>query len=166
MEELCLYEFVKSYTFDCIDSSGNQKYRKLNKVCLPNHQIYDPNKEDEKEAYYYSLLPLFVPFREETNLVKDGQSAKEAFKLFFSTHKSIGDHHEKLIRMLAAQSIVHNINEVHDEDEREIDTEEDIDGPLILGETEAAMNDVRDLDYKEFHGVELQNQIKMFNSDQ
>ena len=28
------------------------------------------------------------------------------------------------------------------------------------------MNDVRDLDYKELHGVELQNQIEMLNSDQ
>lgn len=41
-------------------------------------------------------------------------------------HKSIGDHNEKLIRMLAAQSIVRNINEVRDEDEHQVDTEEDM----------------------------------------
>ena len=98
-----------------------------------------------------------MPFREETDLVKDGQSAEEAFKLFYSytTYKSIGDPHEKPIRMLS-ESKVHNINEAHHDDEREIDTKEDIDGPSILREAEAAMNDVSDLNYKEPHGVELQ----------
>ena len=39
-----------------------------------NHKLYNPHKENEKESYYYSLLLLFVPFRNEMDLVKEGES--------------------------------------------------------------------------------------------
>ena len=56
LEQVCLYDFVKYYTYRGINSFGNRKYRKLVKPRLPNHCLYDPNKENERESYYYSLL--------------------------------------------------------------------------------------------------------------
>ena len=41
LEEVCLYDFVKHYTLYGTNSSGNRKYRKLVKPCLPNHCLYD-----------------------------------------------------------------------------------------------------------------------------
>ena len=60
MEDICLYEFVSEYTKSGVDADGNIVYRKLTKHVLPNHNL---NKEGERENYYYSLLLLFVPFR-------------------------------------------------------------------------------------------------------
>ena len=49
-----------------IEEDGARKYKLLNKPRLPNHKIFNPEKEDQKEAYYYSLVLLFVPFRDES----------------------------------------------------------------------------------------------------
>ena len=31
-----------------------------NKYVLPNHIVYNPTKEEQRDSYYYSLLLLFV----------------------------------------------------------------------------------------------------------
>ena len=65
LEALCLYDFVANYDWYGKDDSGNRKYKKLTKYRLPNHKLFDPEKD-----YYYSLnffkmnLPkkLFIAF--------------------------------------------------------------------------------------------------------
>ena len=37
------------------------KYTKLKKSRLPNHKLFDPQKENQREDYFYSLILLFVP---------------------------------------------------------------------------------------------------------
>ena len=66
-----------------------KSYYKLNKPILPNHKLYDPNKDEQQEALYYLLLLLFRPFREESSLVKEGQTAEGAFKKFLDTDDEI-----------------------------------------------------------------------------
>ena len=75
MEDVCLYDFVADYAKCGVDKDGKTKYRKS---VLPNHKLYNPNKENEKESYYYSLLLLFVPFRNEMDLVKEEERAENA----------------------------------------------------------------------------------------
>ena len=65
LEALCLYDFVANYDWYGKDDSGNRKYKKLTKSGLPNYKLFDPEKEYEREDYYYSLILLFVPFRDE-----------------------------------------------------------------------------------------------------
>ena len=60
LEDVCLYDFVRWYVLSKVDCHGNRQYRKLNKPRPPNHKLYDPSKEDQREDYY--LLLLFVPF--------------------------------------------------------------------------------------------------------
>ena len=62
-ENVCLYDFVKHYTYYGVDSCGNRAYRKLEKPRLPNHRLYDPTKENEQERviivlYFYYLFHL------------------------------------------------------------------------------------------------------------
>lgn len=76
MEDICLYDFVANYTRCGIDKDGKVVYRKLNKTILPNHRIYNPNKENERESYFYSLLLLFVPFRKEEDLIEENKDAE------------------------------------------------------------------------------------------
>ena len=92
-----------------ISSSGTvevmmrRQYVRVGKPKIPNHRIYDPNKPNEREAYFYSLLLLFVPITDESQLVGEGKTAEEAFNEHFKDHSSMEDHHESLQRMLQAQ---------------------------------------------------------------
>ena len=52
MEDVCLYDFVANYVKCGIDKDGKTKYGKLSKSALPNHRLFNPKKEDEKESYF------------------------------------------------------------------------------------------------------------------
>ena len=43
MEKVCLYNFVKYHVKCKDDNSGQRKYCKLVKPCLPYHRLFDPN---------------------------------------------------------------------------------------------------------------------------
>ena len=166
LEDCCLYDFKKWYKPNGYDSNGKRVYRKLNKPVLPNHRIYDPNKEDQREDYYYSLLLLFKPFRDESDLVKNGQTAQDAFNEFIETSSEVKEHHESLTKMLNAQSKIRKINE-HRAQNEEIVTEqkEDIqEGPKIVGEAALAMTDVCDIDAA--NDIDLNERVSKLNKDQ
>ena len=60
-DDVCLYDFVADYAKCGVNKDGKTKYRRLNKNVLPNHTLYDPNKENEKESYStLTLLSLFA----------------------------------------------------------------------------------------------------------
>ena len=79
LEDVCLYDSVAEYKKAGVDNDGNPVYSMLTKPILPNHKMFNPAKENERESYFYSLLLLFVPFRNEADLVEEGESAKGAF---------------------------------------------------------------------------------------
>ena len=68
--------------------------------------ITNPNKPDERESYFYSLLLLFVPFTDESQLMRDGQTAEEAFNEHFSECTSMEDHHESPKNALSIDKIL------------------------------------------------------------
>ena len=65
LEDLCLHNFVANYDSHSKDSQGRHIYRKVTKSRLVSQKMFDPKKEDQTESYFYSLLLLFVPFRDE-----------------------------------------------------------------------------------------------------
>ena len=81
----------------------------------------------------------------------------------------MGEHHEKLTKMLKAQSKIHEINE-HCAATEEIcskkDDPDESEGMQLAGEAQAAMNDVRDMDIGEVDGFDLKERIQKLNSDQ
>ena len=162
---VCLYDFVKWYRRGDDDAEGRRQYVRAGKPKIPNHRIYDPNKPDEREAYFYSLLLLFVPFTDESELVGDGQTAEEAFNERFRDHTSMEHHHETLQKMLQAQAKVRRINEARKEEEVPADKDEAVEeeGVKLVGEAEAAMHDVHDMDYDT---IGLSERIAMLNEDQ
>ena len=126
--------------------------------------MYDPNKDEQREDFYYSLLLLFKPFRDESGLVKEGQTAEGAFREFLDTEGEMISHHNKLMKMLNAQSKVRNINEHRFENEENV-TEEPVESPVITGEAVAAMNDVCDINAVN-HIIDLDERIAKLNKDQ
>ena len=89
-------DFVAHYKCDGNDKNGERKYRKLTKLVLPNHKIFNPLKEEERESYYYSLMILFVPFRYEAGLILNGATVEEAFQRHRNDNDSLNMHHNKL----------------------------------------------------------------------
>ena len=136
---------VKSGT----DASGNKQYRKLTKPKIVNRKMFDPNKPEQREDYFYTLLLLFVPFTVESELLKEGETAEHAFNQFLETCDSLKDHHESLQRMLEAHSKVKRIDEARKNEEGDFIPEQDNnddEGVNLVGEAEAAMHDVRRLE--------------------
>ena len=145
MEDVCLYDFVADYAKCAVGQDGKTKYRRLNKSVLPNHKLYNPHKENEKESYYYSLLLLFVPFRNEIDLVKEGERAENAFQRHLEHNNALNVHSVKLQKMLAARENVHRINEASQAEVEDVpmpEANEEDEGPQVAGEATSAMHDV------------------------
>ena len=79
LEEVCLYAFVANYDWQSKDVHGDRKYSKLRKPRLSNHKLFDPQKENQRDNYFYSLLLRFVPFRDESSLILENESAELPF---------------------------------------------------------------------------------------
>jgi len=166
LEDCRLYIFKKWYKPNGYDANGKRMHHKLNKPVLPNHRIYDPHKTEQREDYYYSLLLLFKPFRNESDLVKNGQTAEDAFNNFMDTCGEMKDHHENLMKMLNVQSKVRNINEHRAQNEETvIKQKENIqEGPEIVGEAASAMNDICAIDA--VSDIDLIERLSKLNKDQ
>ena len=60
LADVCLYNFVTKYDWQTKDKNGERKHSLLSKPHLLNHRLYDPQKENQREDYFYSLIFLFV----------------------------------------------------------------------------------------------------------
>ena len=140
------------------------KYSKLKKPRLPNHKIFDPEKETHREDYYYSLILLFVPFRVESSLLLDNETAEEAF------HRLLNDdcssYHDRLQKMLEAQSNIKKINEARHVDGKEEKISKDDDEPQLMGEAKNAMKDVLDMNANSSDELSFKDRKAMLNCDQ
>ena len=148
MEDVCLYDFVADYVKSGVDKDGKVVYRTLGKSVLPNHKLYNPNRENERESYFYSLLLLFVPFRNEGDLINDGENAENAFNRHMKENNALKTHSEKLCKMLKAHDTVQKINEARQakaETVKENEPLEEDEGPQVVGEARSAMSDMFDL---------------------
>ena len=171
MEDVCLYDFVSLYTKCGVDKDGNTIYRKLSKPVLPNHKIFNPNKEEERESYYYSLLLLFVPFRNEGDLIQDGENAEIAFNRHMTQNSAMNTHSQKLQLMLKSKESVEKINEARQAQEENASSEpqpvEDDTCPQVVGEATSAMNDVFDLHHNDdSDGPGFHELVSSLNIDQ
>ena len=49
---------------------------------------------------------LFIPFRDENNLIAEGETAEVAFNRLIGENADLSEHHEKLQALLKAQTTV------------------------------------------------------------
>lgn len=115
MENVCLYDFVKFYVCSGRDDNNKRRFSKQHKPIIPNHVVYHPEKDGQQDAYYYSLLLLFVPFHKEDELMNEGETPEEAFTRVVVNNPLIGTHHERLQQILAAQTKISKINEAREQ---------------------------------------------------
>ena len=79
-----------------------ENIRSRESLGFPNHKLFDPQKENQRENYFYSLLLLFVAFRDESSLILENETAELAFHRLLNVHSSA--YHAKLQTILDAQS--------------------------------------------------------------
>ena len=164
LDDVCLYDFVKDYTRD--PQQGRCGYRQLTKPCIPNHKLFDPSNESQKEDYYYSLLLLFVPFRDESDLLRPNETAEQSFARQYTSGSYMHKHHERLQQMLQAQTKIQEINEARQANTDASVQTEQIDEPNVVGEAKAAMNDVQEMQASCVDDLKLDRRIAMLNNDQ
>ena len=167
LEDVCLYDLVANYSWQSTDDNGKRQYTKLNKPCLPNHKLFDPQKENQREDYFYSLILLFVPFRDESSLLLENETAEEAFHRLMNEDSSA--YHDKLQKILDAQSKMTEINEARkaDGEEKRVNKEDDED-PQLMGEAKTAMHDMADMlvNHSTSDQLSFEDRIAMLNADQ
>ena len=163
LESICLYDFVANYVFQGVDRDGQRVYKKLSKPKLPNHKIFDPENENQKQDYFYSLVLLFSPFRDESSLLQGNETAEQAFHRLLTSQSS--SYHSKLKTMLAAASNVKSINEARQANMEEKEAEKDNE-PQLLGEARTAMTEVLDMKTSTPGQLTLDERVSMLNQDQ
>ncbi|KAL5457558.1 hypothetical protein EMCRGX_G034829 [Ephydatia muelleri] len=162
LENVCLYDFVQWYKYCGTDKDGSRVYQKLQKPLLPNHKLFDPSNENQREDYFYSLMLLFIPFRNECDLMKEGETAEVAFNRLIGSNVSLSDHHEKLQALLKAQTAVKKINEAREEEGVVVPPAEE--DAYFGGEAKAAMEDVFNLN--EVNAETVEERVAKLNADQ
>ena len=164
LEDVCLYDFVANYDWQGKDRQGRRTYKKLTKPKLPNHKLFDPENENQRENYYYSLVLLFSPFRDESSLLLENETAEAAFHRLMSNKSS--SYHAKLETILVAQSNVRQINDARQAEGQEEKVSKEDDDPQLIGEAKMAMNDVLDINASSFSELSLDDRVAMLNGDQ
>ena len=129
---------MANYELLGLDEQGQQKYRKLNKPKLPNHKLFDPENENQREDYYYSLVLLFCPFRDESTLLHANENAEAAFNRLVSSKSS---HYHAKLKVMSAASNVKKINEARQRDGQEKIVKKEDDDPQLFGEAKNPMSD-------------------------
>ena len=170
MEDVCLYDFVaNTHTKSGVDKNGRGQYRKLHNGVLPNHKMFNPSRENERESYYYSLLLLFVPFHNEGELIEKGENAEDVFNRHMKQNSALNTHSEKLQRMLKAKENVENVNKARQAAEENVPMSEPMEedeGPQVAGEATSAVHDVANLQANEDGGPSLEELVSSLNTDQ
>ena len=114
-----------------------------------------------------TLSYFFVPFREESSLLLENETAEEAFHRLMNDDSSA--YHDKLQKILDAQSKMTEINEARkaDGEEKRVNKEDD-DDPQLMGEAKTAMHDMADMlvNHSTSDQLSFEDRIAMLNADQ
>ena len=148
-------------------TTGTQKIVGVNE-CTENLQSRgsstDPQKEHQREEYFYSLLLLFVPFRNEASLLKESETAEEAFNHLLPANDNCSAYRARLLKV---QGKLKAINDARKSDAADEETSKELDDhPQLLGEAKLAMQDVHDMNDNKTNDLTFDDREEMLNLDQ
>ena len=146
-----------------IETRIARKHRRLAKPRVPNHPTYDPRKLEQVDDYYYSLTLLFVPFRDENDLLLSNETQEQAFNRYNS--QGLLGHHEKLMKMLEAMTTRQKVTEARKEVDVSKDDRNDNCGPEIVGKAKSDYDKIMKLDACQDQ-LDFPTRVSMLNVDQ
>ncbi|XP_073978327.1 uncharacterized protein [Rhodnius prolixus] len=106
LENLNLYDFCRYYDLsrdqleavNRIKLKNNVILRKRGKPYVIQHPMYKTlNTEQDRNKYYHSLLLLFKPWRNESDILRGFRTYQEAFDHYSAELKQAMTYHDKLI---------------------------------------------------------------------
>ena len=165
LEDVCLFDLVANYDWYARDQDGERVYRKLTKPRLPNHKLFDCNNESQREDFYYSMILLFMPFRDESSLLLADETAEEAFNRLMRHNERCSAYLKRMQEVVKARTIVKVINEAREELCAKQEPIED-EGPQVLGEATTAKKDVVEMCVKVDDSLSFEERVSMLNADQ
>ena len=99
---------------------------------------------NSREGITFTLILLYIPFRNESDLIGKQETAEAAFSRQLSANPMLSDHHQRLQVALEAHKKVHAINEARALLQEAPVPQVPEDG-LVQGEAKTAMEDVYQL---------------------
>uniref|UniRef100_A0A1X7VQQ7 Uncharacterized protein n=1 Tax=Amphimedon queenslandica TaxID=400682 RepID=A0A1X7VQQ7_AMPQE len=79
--------------------NGKRMYRPLQKECLSNYIGFQVHHANQRDSFYYAIILPFLPFRNENDLVEDGETVQEALIATLLTTKCV-EANEKFRKLL------------------------------------------------------------------
>lgn len=150
MENTNLFNFASKYDIvkkkphltelECYEYPGYGFIKKRPRSHLIKHPIYNWKLEPEK--YFHSLLMLFKPWREESELLGVSNTYFEAFMLCKNTVESAIDYHKHLQYLITSKDDINKIIEELQNNQNSHTTNETND-ELQINELEEAMEELQ-----------------------
>ena len=106
-----------------------------------------------------------VPFRDESSLLLEKETAEEAFWHLLPTDSDCSAYHCRLQKMLQTQASIKKINDARQADGEEHKISKD-DEPQLMGEARAAMKELFDMNTNPADTLSLEQRVAMLNTDQ
>jgi hypothetical protein len=178
LEQLSLYDFAR--WFDNRPASDNNegpgilllkndkgRIKRRTKPYVINHYQHNPlTSPEQSEMYYHSLLMLFLPWRDESEILgPDCSTYLDSFSLHVNTIKDMMTYHERLQSVREAEE---NMNQQIEEQQAAVeqdDVENAVQGRDVQ-EAEHAMDDVLAAMVEDVDCEDLQSNIDRLNADQ
>ena len=126
--------------------------------------MFDPQKEEQRDSYFYALILLFVPFTNEDDLIQDGETVEEAFNRHTAANDRCSEYHQKLTKIPKAQSNLKDIKDTRAANKDDDNDKMEDDEPQLMGQIKDAMNDINEMDSGST--LTLQQRESMLNADQ
>uniref|UniRef100_A0A1X7USF6 Uncharacterized protein n=1 Tax=Amphimedon queenslandica TaxID=400682 RepID=A0A1X7USF6_AMPQE len=112
---------------------------------LPNFIDFDVNNKNQRDSFYYDIILLFVPFRNENELVNNGKTVQEAFNRHIVDREMCVGTNEKFRELLKCREKLKDIQDARAANTEEENDVEDDDSQL-MEQIKDAMNHMRDMD--------------------
>ena len=110
-------------------------------VALLDILVCNREKEDQRDDFYYSMILLFVPFRDEGTLINKDETMEEAFNRLLANNSRCKTYLEKVQKAHSVTHKVKDTNEAREEENKDkdpVDDDDDDDGPQVVGEATTA----------------------------
>jgi len=154
LEDVCLHDLLAWYEKAPTGSddmqlrrSGTYLRRRTQKPYIVTHKTVNPNKSsDDREIYFYHLLKLFKPWRDECELCEEGKTSHDKFMEEQLNYPAMSQYHQQQVHTASQdeeidRAVREKARQVSEEGEVAEDEQTALEG-CVTNHAETAMQDL------------------------